>query len=287
MTDAKINNDTTEDEHDGIVHDGRRTNGTHGHNLGGTLPTDGIVEAVAQLVEQTAAFHLLEVDGGEHETKEEEQGFHDNDALGIEDGALSGHKEDVPPDDHGQTTAEGDAGPADGEEPVGEHEEDPVGEVDDGDGPLAKGGELVGHVDVGVVAEDAVAAAGVLHDGVGGGGVGGAQRSADVAKGRGGVPAALQVGLGIVVHVEDGLGPGLAQFAGGLVPFAEGGNLGTGRSEEGRIDGHDDGDGDHGGTPLACKGRLGLDLFGGLGGGSLNIERAHHDFSIFVVWQMC
>ena len=287
MTDAKIHNDTTEDEHDGIVHDGRRPDGTHGHNLGTALPADGIVEAVAELVEQSAALHLLEVDGGEHEAEEEEEGFHDDDALGVEDGTLTGHEEDVPPDDHGQTAAEGDARPADGEEPVGEHEEDPVGEVDDGDGPLAKGGELVGHVDVGVVAEDAVAAAGVLQDGVGAGaggcrrvGAGSAQRSADVAQGRGGIPAALQVGLGIVVHVEDGLGAGLAQFAGGLVPFGQGRNLGTRGSEEGGVDRHDDGDGDHGGTPLPREGRLaGLaDLLGvlGGGGGSLNIERAHH-----------
>jgi hypothetical protein len=151
VADAEVNDDAGEDEYDGVVHDGGGADGGHGHDLAGAPPGDGVIEGVADLVEEAATLHLLEVDGGEHETEEEVQRLPDQNALSVEGGSLSRGLEDVAVDDTGHASREGDARASDGEEPVGEHEEHPPGEVHKANGDLAEGGELVGDVDVGLV----------------------------------------------------------------------------------------------------------------------------------------
>ena len=260
MTDAQVDDHAGEDEHNGVVHDRGGPDGAHGHDLGGPLPVDGIVEAVTQPVEEAAALHLLEVYRGEHETEEEEERLEDDDLGGVEDRALPGEEEDVPDHDHGQAAPERDARPADGEEPVGEHEEDPEREVDEGDGDLAEDGELVRHVHVDVLAEVAVAAAGVLHDPA----LGLAEVATAVHVG----DAALDVGGVVPLHVEHRARALHTQFAAADLLGREGGHARSRRAEEGGVHGERPGDGGERRSPLSQERRLGrrfLSRVGGLG----------------------
>ena len=139
VADAKVDDDTGEDKHDRIVHDSGRSDGRHGHDLGRALPVDGIVQRVTELVKETSTFHLLNVDRGKHETKEQEERLHDNNLLSIEVRTMSSLLKDETPDNHGETTTESDTGTSDRKEPVGEHEEDPEGKVDERNRPLSEG----------------------------------------------------------------------------------------------------------------------------------------------------
>ena len=182
---------------------------------------------------------------------------------------MAGLDQHKAPDNHGEATAEGDAGPADGEKPVGEHEEDPVREVDDANGPLAELGEVPGHVDVSVVAEDAVAAAGILqHAALTLGEVAGAEVPAAAAEGGG---RTLRLGH---LKGEDGGGPLLGQGPVGQMPVAELGDAGAGGPQKGGIHGKDAGHGQHGRAPLP-QGRHGLPSRGGRGRGGFNVEGRH------------
>lgn len=51
VANAKIDNNSGEDKDDRVVHDSSRSNGRHGHNLGRSLPVNGIVQGVTKFVE--------------------------------------------------------------------------------------------------------------------------------------------------------------------------------------------------------------------------------------------
>mmetsp|Transcript_10260 Transcript_10260/g.12962 ORF Transcript_10260/g.12962 Transcript_10260/m.12962 type:complete len:97 (-) Transcript_10260:368-658(-) len=71
--------------------------------------------------------------------------------------------EEISVHNHGKTSTEGDTGTTNWEEPIREHEENPEGEVDDGNRHLSESGEKVRDVLVGVFSEHTVTTACVFH----------------------------------------------------------------------------------------------------------------------------
>mmetsp|Transcript_20645 Transcript_20645/g.47688 ORF Transcript_20645/g.47688 Transcript_20645/m.47688 type:complete len:202 (-) Transcript_20645:478-1083(-) len=100
VSDTKINDNTREDENNGVVHHGSGSDGGHRHDLGRTLPVHRIIKGITELVKQTSTFHLFEVNCGKHKTKKKEERFHDNHTLGIKKGAVTSFLETETPDNH-------------------------------------------------------------------------------------------------------------------------------------------------------------------------------------------
>ena len=86
----------------------------YGHDLGAALPVHGVVQRVAQLVEEAAALHLLQVDGRQHQAEQEEQRLHDDDLLGVERRAMPRDEHDEAGHHHHQSPTKRDARPTDG-----------------------------------------------------------------------------------------------------------------------------------------------------------------------------
>ena len=162
VANTQVNDDTREDEHDGIVHDSGRSNGGHGHDLSRSLPVDRVIKRLSKLVKESSTFHLLKVDRRQHEPKEQEERLHDDNALSIEEGTLVQLLEDESPDNHGKTSSESDTGSTDGEEPVGEHEENPESKVNQRDRNFSEKRELIRDIDVNVFAQISASATSVF-----------------------------------------------------------------------------------------------------------------------------
>mmetsp|Transcript_7276 Transcript_7276/g.10752 ORF Transcript_7276/g.10752 Transcript_7276/m.10752 type:complete len:239 (-) Transcript_7276:239-955(-) len=233
MTHTQVHNDSTEDKYDRIVHDSSGSNGGHQHDLPGSLPVDGIVEGIAELVEESSTFHLFQINGGQHESKKKKERLQNDDLLGVEHGSVSKRIEDESVNNHGKSATQSDSWTADGKEPVGEHEEDPEGEVDDGNGPLSKGGELIRHVLVHVVSKDTMAPACVLHDSTVGLG--------QITRSKVASHFAVEFGLfKVKVHGLDGGCAFGTEFSGEELFLIEGWDIGErGASNEGEVEGND------------------------------------------------
>ena len=164
VANAEIHDDTGENEGHGIVHDSGGSNGRHHHNLEGTLPVDRVVKGFTKLVKKTSHFHLFNVNGSKHETKEQEQRLHNDHTLGIEVRSVVGDSENVTPDNHGKTSSQSKTGSTNGPEPVREHEENPESKVDQRGRPFSKGSKVTRFVNVSVFSEVTMTAASVFHD---------------------------------------------------------------------------------------------------------------------------
>mmetsp|Transcript_20399 Transcript_20399/g.38160 ORF Transcript_20399/g.38160 Transcript_20399/m.38160 type:complete len:568 (-) Transcript_20399:392-2095(-) len=162
VADAQIDNNTREDQDDRVVHDGSRSDGGHGHDLGRSLPVDRIIQGITELVKKSSTFHLLEVNGGKHETEKKEKRFQDDNSFGVKVRPVSSDLKDVTPYNHRKTTSKSNTGTSNRKEPVGEHEEDPVSKVNDRHRPLSKRRELVGNINVNIFSKVSVATASVL-----------------------------------------------------------------------------------------------------------------------------
>mmetsp|Transcript_25128 Transcript_25128/g.51221 ORF Transcript_25128/g.51221 Transcript_25128/m.51221 type:complete len:239 (-) Transcript_25128:593-1309(-) len=134
---TEVNNNTREDKHNRVIHHSCGPNGGHGHDLEGTLPVDRVIQRIPKFVKETTTLHLLKVDGGEHETKQKEEWLHDNNLFCIKPRAMTSDLKKETPDNHGKPTPKSNTRTANGEEPVGKHQEHPEGKVDGSGGPFS------------------------------------------------------------------------------------------------------------------------------------------------------
>mmetsp|Transcript_25126 Transcript_25126/g.51212 ORF Transcript_25126/g.51212 Transcript_25126/m.51212 type:complete len:374 (-) Transcript_25126:97-1218(-) len=246
---TEINHNTREDKHNRVIHHSCRPNGGHRHDLKGALPVDRVIKGVPQFVKETTPLHLLKVNGGEHETKQEKEGFHDNDPFRIEPWAMASDLKKEPPHNHRKTSTECNTRASNREEPVREHEEHPKGEVDDSGGPLSEGREFIRNVHMCVLPKVTVTAAGVLHHTT--------LIITQVARTE--TPLAreeLVVREGIKVQCHDIAGPRLRQLPCLQVPIRQRGDAVACGSKECGIDSDDTSDGHHCGTPCPEGGGL-------------------------------